>query len=121
MGRFDHIKGGDLVVKAFAKLAERNPDLTMTMAGPDIGIDGVKLLDYARAKLSPSAFSRVTYLGELPHAAISDLRLRHFITICASRHEILPYSVMEAMASLALKANFAAGESPRPIRGRSRR
>lgn len=98
VGRFDLLKGADLAIEAFGKLAEKNKKLTMTFVGPDSGINGSKLLDYARAALSTDALSRMSYVGELNQNDVARLRLRHLVTICASRYETLPYAVMEAMA-----------------------
>jgi glycosyltransferase involved in cell wall biosynthesis len=99
VGRFDQLKGGDLVINAFAKLAENNPRLKLTFVGPDHGINGIKLLEYARATLSSDALSRLCYRGQLSSDEVAELRLQHFITICASQFEVFGYTVLEAMAS----------------------
>jgi glycosyltransferase involved in cell wall biosynthesis len=38
VGRFDTLKGGDLVLRTFAKLAATRPQLRLTFIGPDVGI-----------------------------------------------------------------------------------
>ena len=38
IGRFDNLKGGDLVLHAFADLAKANPQLSLTFVGPDVGV-----------------------------------------------------------------------------------
>ncbi|HET9378314.1 MAG TPA: glycosyltransferase family 4 protein [Chthoniobacterales bacterium] len=98
IGRFDELKGGDLVINAFGRLAENNPKLTLTFVGPDYGIDGMKLWDYARTRLSPDALSRLDYRGRLSSVEVEKLRPLHFVTICASRFEVFPYTVLEALA-----------------------
>jgi glycosyltransferase involved in cell wall biosynthesis len=98
VGRFDKHKGGDLVIDAFGELASINPDLKLTFVGPDAGIDGEKLADYARRALSPDALSRLTYLGPLPQSEVAVLRTKHFLTLCASRFEVFGYTVLEAMS-----------------------
>jgi glycosyltransferase involved in cell wall biosynthesis len=98
VGRFDEIKGGDLVLLAFGKLAGHYPQLTLTFIGTDDGVKGQKLDEFARRYLSESARSRLTYIGSLYRDEVQSYRSRHFVTVCASRSEILPYSVLEAMA-----------------------
>ena len=98
VGRFDQIKGGDLIIDAFSRLAEKNPQLKLTFVGPDYGVNGTKLLEYARARLSSDALSRLAYAGKLSSDEVAELRPQHFITICASRSEVFPYTVLEAMA-----------------------
>lgn len=103
VGRFDAIKGGDLIVQAFANLARRNPNLSLTFVGTDYGIvqnDGSRVLfeQYARRYVPDDLRTRLRFLGPVPHAEVSALRKKHFLTICASRSEVFPYSVLEAMA-----------------------
>jgi glycosyltransferase involved in cell wall biosynthesis len=99
VGRFDLIKGGDLIIDAFGRLAEKSRELKLTFVGPDYGINGIHLVEYARKKLSPDALSRLEYRGQLSSREIERLRPGHFATICASRFEVFPYTVLEAMAS----------------------
>ncbi len=98
VGRFDQIKGGDLVIDAFGKLARKNPQLKLTFVGPDNGVKGIKLLEYARSTLAPDALSRLAYRGKLSSSEVAELRPRHFITVCASLFEVFGYSILEAMA-----------------------
>jgi glycosyltransferase involved in cell wall biosynthesis len=98
VGRFDQIKGGDLIIDAFSRLAAKNRQLKLTFVGPDHGVNGTTLLEYARARLSSDALSRMTYTGTLSSDEIAELRPRHFIAICASRSEVFPYTILEAMA-----------------------
>lgn len=98
IGRFDKIKGADLAIKAFGALAREYPKLRLTFVGPDDEIDGDCLLDFARKLLPQEYVERIDYLGKLSHEKIAKLRLRHFITICASRYEVFGYTVLEAMA-----------------------
>jgi glycosyltransferase involved in cell wall biosynthesis len=99
VGRFDLIKGGDLIIEAFGRLADKNPQLKLTFVGPDHGVNSMTLPEYARATLSADALSRLTYRGQLSSDEVAELRPKHFITICPSRAEVFPYAVLEAMAS----------------------
>jgi len=103
VGRFDEIKGGDLVLRAFAELAQLYPRLKLTFVGPDIGVGGassspVKFEEYARKVLSKDALCRLFFKGKLDSHQIKPLRPRHFATVCAAQMEIFPYSVLEAMS-----------------------
>ncbi len=98
VGRFDEIKGGDLVIRAFGNLAQKNKNLKLTFVGRDVGINGCSVTDYARQHLSGDVFERVTFTGPLEPSHIEKLRPRHFITISASRFEVFGYTILEAMA-----------------------
>jgi glycosyltransferase involved in cell wall biosynthesis len=98
VGRFDEIKGGDLVVRAFGELAKKHPGLKLTFVGPDNQIDGMRMLDYAASVLPEHINRRLTYLGALTKTEICRLRPNHLITISASRFEVFPYALLEAMS-----------------------
>jgi glycosyltransferase involved in cell wall biosynthesis len=98
VGRFDRIKGADLAVKAFSLLASEFPDLKMTMVGPDDGIDGQNASQYVLRELAPHALARFSFLGALSPNKIAELRLSHSMCVSCSRHEVMPYSVLESMA-----------------------
>jgi glycosyltransferase involved in cell wall biosynthesis len=103
IGRFDSLKGGDLVLRAFAELAGRHPKLTLTFVGPDIGIKnaGGKVWSFerfVRNNLPESCWSRIEFCGNMNRSDVMSLRLKHFVTIIASRQEMMPYSALEAMS-----------------------
>jgi glycosyltransferase involved in cell wall biosynthesis len=104
VGRFDELKGGDLVLRAFAEMAEVNPGLTLTFVGPDTGIKGADgtlwtFNRFLRSTLPESCLSRVVFRGQVKASEVSLLRQRSFVTIVASRHEMMPYSILEAMSA----------------------
>ncbi|SIO46334.1 Glycosyltransferase involved in cell wall bisynthesis [Bradyrhizobium erythrophlei] len=103
VGRFDELKGGDLVLRAFGTLSERYPNLRLTFVGPDVGIQengerNYSFQQFVRQYLPISAWSRIDYLGKIPHAEVMSLRPNHVLTIVASRFEMFPYAVLEAMS-----------------------
>jgi glycosyltransferase involved in cell wall biosynthesis len=103
VGRFDELKGGDLVLRAFGKLAEQYPNLRLTFVGPDAGIqdnDGryYSFQQFVDQHLPICASSRIDYLGKVSHAEVMSLRPNHLFTIVASRFEMFPYAVLEAMS-----------------------
>jgi glycosyltransferase involved in cell wall biosynthesis len=103
VGRFDRAKGGDLVLHAFTKLAEKYPKLQLTFVGPDRGIQTnrgqvFKFKDYVAQNVPQIFRERIDFRGELPNSDVMNMRASHLFSIVASRFEILPYSVIEAMA-----------------------
>jgi glycosyltransferase involved in cell wall biosynthesis len=98
VGRFDKIKGGDVVVRAFAILADEFPHLTLSFVGPDLGVDNVSFDQFVQRHIPEEARARIVFHGRLPHAEVMRLRGRHFITIVGSRYEPQGYTVMEAMS-----------------------
>jgi glycosyltransferase involved in cell wall biosynthesis len=102
VGRFDRRKGGDIVLRAFAKLAELYPDLRLSFVGPDAGVheSGERLSfdQFVRRNIPDSCWSRIDFRGQLSHDDVMALRNEHLFTIVASQFEILPYAVLEAMA-----------------------
>jgi glycosyltransferase involved in cell wall biosynthesis len=103
VGRIDKRKGADLVLRALAALAERYPRLRLTLVGPDNGIKdsggGIyHFEEFVRANIPESFRPRIKFLGTISHRDIMSLRTKCYATIIASRYEILPYSVLEAMS-----------------------
>lgn len=103
VGRFDKVKGGDVVLRAFGHLARLFPKLRLTFVGPDSGIEtreGKKysFYQFARENLPEVVQSRVDFRGQLSHAEVMTMRTKHFITVIAAQYEIMPYMMMEAMS-----------------------
>jgi len=103
VGRFDAIKGGDVMLRSFAELAAAYPTLTLTFVGADVGItdaDGKRISfgDFVQKVVPDWCRPRLKYLGEIPNPSVMALRRQHFITVIASQYETFGYSVLEAMA-----------------------
>ena len=102
VGRFDSRKGGDLVIKAFARLIETRPELKLIFVGPDRGLlqsDGTRtsVVDFIAATVPHHMLERIEFRGPLPQEEISALRCRAAVTMLASRWENQGYTALEAM------------------------
>jgi glycosyltransferase involved in cell wall biosynthesis len=102
VGRFDSLKGGDLVLQTFSEIAVTYPRLTLTFVGPDYGIktDNGETQTFEKFVHSrfPKYRHRIKFYGQLSHSDVMSLRRKHFATIIASRQETFSYSVLEAMS-----------------------
>ncbi len=105
VGRFDRLKGGDLVLRAMASILRDHPEATLKYVGPDQGFqgdDGVvwSIQDYLKHVISDEAIRcRVDIMGRRRPEDISVMRRQSGFAIVASRYENFPYSVLEAMSS----------------------
>jgi len=103
IGRFDTLKGGDLVLRAFADLASRNHKLSLTFVGPDTGLRGAdgttwNFEHFIRSSLPDFCRSRINFRGEVGSSLIPSIRRSSFVTVISSRQELMPYSILEAMS-----------------------
>jgi glycosyltransferase involved in cell wall biosynthesis len=103
VGRFDRIKGADIVLDAFTRIAGRHPDCRLTFVGPDEGLrqpDGTILhLPKALAALPAAVRDRIDVLGRKSRAEVAHLRRHHPVTLIASRYETFGVALIEAMAA----------------------
>jgi glycosyltransferase involved in cell wall biosynthesis len=103
VGRFDWIKGGDLVIETFARVATAHPTCSFSFVGPDIGIpqpDGSLLtLASAVARLPDAIRSRIDLIGPRSRDEVAAIRQSHPITLIASRYETFGLALLEAMAA----------------------
>jgi glycosyltransferase involved in cell wall biosynthesis len=103
IGRFDWIKGGDVVIEAFAKIAAAHPVCRLTFVGPDIGIEqanGPRLtLPLALSRLPEATRARIDILGPKTRDEIVQLRKAHPVAIMASRYETFGVALIEAMVA----------------------
>jgi len=104
VGRFDRVKGADLVIEAFARVLERRPRARLTLVGPDGRIEdrdgrALGLEGFVRDRL-PGALEagRVEWRGALPFEALAPLRRSAMVTVVCSRYETFSYTAAEAMA-----------------------
>ncbi|MHC4886200.1 MAG: glycosyltransferase [Planctomycetota bacterium] len=95
LGRLAHIKGPDVLLEAFADLAERHPDALLVLAGPDYGmVDGLKATVEAR-ELKNRVLFPGALTGEIKRAAYAEADL----FIVPSRQENMSIVAVEAAVS----------------------
>jgi glycosyltransferase involved in cell wall biosynthesis len=103
IGRFDRIKGADILIDAFARVAAAHPDARLTFVGPDVGLvqpDGARLhLAQALSRLPATTTDRIRILGHRSRDEIIALRQSYPITLVASRYETFGVALIEAMAA----------------------
>lgn len=102
VGRFDFLKGGDVIVDAFDRVLEERPEARLWFVGPDSGYKDPEdrvwcVNDYAADRLG-SDVSRFRFLGVRPSAELADLRRRALVTVVCSRFDNFPGVALEAMA-----------------------
>jgi glycosyltransferase involved in cell wall biosynthesis len=102
VGRFDRLKGADLVLAAFCKLAREIPRAELLLVGPEPGllVGGRRFTfdEYARAELPSELLPRIRRLGQVALPRIAELRRSSFVTVVASRYETFSMTTVEALA-----------------------
>lgn len=104
VGRFDLLKGGDLVIEAFRYIALKHLEIELLFVGPDWGINiaGKTLLfaEYLERFIpEPGIKKRIQFFGPCESMAIAQLRKQSLITIVCSRYESFSISLVEALAA----------------------
>jgi glycosyltransferase involved in cell wall biosynthesis len=102
VGRFDLLKGADVVLQAFRSALRLRPQLRLMFVGPDRGLSTasgkvVGFDQYREQLFPPELRDRVQYLGRMPNRDIAQLRTRCMVTVVSSRFEIAGYTLLEAM------------------------
>jgi glycosyltransferase involved in cell wall biosynthesis len=124
VGRFDEPKGADIVLRAFAELSAAQSNLRLVFVGPDRGFrdargEIITLEKFVRANLPERCRSLIDYRGTMSHPEIMRLRKSAFLTISASRYEVVGYSILEAMSLGCPVIATAVGGVPEVIRDSS--
>ena len=104
VGRFDLLKGGDLMLDAFRYIALKHQEIELLFVGPDKGvkIEGKTLLfnEYLdRFIPEPYIKQRIQFYGHCDSLVIAHLRRQSLITIVCSRYESFSISLVEALAA----------------------
>jgi|GEM_PF-362604 len=104
VGRFDRCKGGDVIIRAIAKVMRTYPSVRLTFVGPDKGLrNGSKqpctLGHFIEKELPEPALQRhIECLDRLPSSEIHQLRQRCFLNVVSSRYETFGNTALEAMS-----------------------
>lgn len=102
VGRFDRVKGADVLLEAFAQLLARRPTLRLVFVGPDAGlIRGAETLSfssYLDRFVPAEARERIEWTGPLPAEAVRERRRKAAVTVVSSRYETFSMVAAEAMA-----------------------
>lgn len=104
VGRFETLKGGDVLIEAFRRVLERRPSARLTVAGPDHGVE----VDAAKGKQSIREFvgerlpgalddGRVEFTGRLTPAELDERRRGALTTVVLSRYETFGNTLREAL------------------------
>lgn len=120
VGRHDHRKGADVLLKSFEMLIREGQDAYLTFIGPDYGLmqpDGSSVMfPQALSRLDIATQARITYLGPQTKEQIDTHRQQHFLSVIASRYETFSYVLLEALASGSAAISTAAGGPTEIIR-----
>jgi glycosyltransferase involved in cell wall biosynthesis len=104
VGRFDLHKGGDLAIKSFRLIAQKQHNIELLFVGPDNGIplDGKNLHinEYINLLIPEDDIKqRIKFLGHCDHVKIAQLRKGALVTLMCSRYETFSISLAEALAT----------------------
>ncbi len=102
VGRFDAIKGADVLLHAFQRLLVDKPELKLVFVGPDNGLtqpDGstIHIADFVASLRDPALERALAYHGRLGADDIVALRTTAFVTIISSRRDNQPFTALEGM------------------------
>jgi glycosyltransferase involved in cell wall biosynthesis len=90
-GALDHVKGHDLLIRAWASVAPEFPDVQLVLAG-----EGDEGAERRRLAAALGIGARVRFTGALPRAQVLALMRRARLFVLPSRREGLPYALLEA-------------------------
>jgi glycosyltransferase involved in cell wall biosynthesis len=120
VGRFDAIKGADVVLQAFTRIQSRVPDARLIFIGPTPGLrDGDGQLrsveNYLSTSIPSDVASRIEFLGRQSSTAIQRWRQIADVTVIASRFDNFPNTALEAIACGSPTVATAVGGIPEII------
>jgi glycosyltransferase involved in cell wall biosynthesis len=120
VGRFDLLKGADIVLRAFASAVKQNKNLRMVFVGPDNGVVGpggkkLRFSEFCDSAIPADVRARVDFRGRLPNDEIMTLRTQSMLTVVASRWENQGYTLLEAMFQGCPVVSTDAGGCPESV------
>ena len=103
VGRFDRLKGADVMIQAFCLVAAKYLHARLIMVGPESGlqVETGKMLDFVnyRQRYVPEEFrDRIIFLGSQRQNEVNECRIRSHVAVIPSRFEVLPYSALETLS-----------------------
>jgi len=120
VGRFDLVKGADIMLKAFLSALKLHPQLRLIFVGPDHGLlapDGTKtpFAPYCESLFGAEFRDRVDFRGRMANREVAKLRTRAMVTVVSSRIENQSYAVLEAMYQGCPLVSTNAGGCPESV------
>ena len=103
VGRFDRLKGADIMIKAFCLIAAKYKDARLVMVGPETGLqvdtgERLNFGDYCQRYVPEELRDRISFLGSQGPMEVNACRLRSHITVMASRFETMSYVALETLS-----------------------
>lgn len=102
VGRFDRVKGGDVVIDCMRILIRTLPHIRLWFAGPDTGFadDEGRYWSFREyvGQHAPEAAASVDWIGPQTLESLGDLRRQAMVAIVASRYETFCLTALESMA-----------------------
>jgi len=95
IGRFEHKKGQDVLVKAFRRIAARFPDLLLVMVGASVGAESEPVHQLVR---DSGLQDRILVFENVPHEHIPVFLRATRVFVLPSRREGFPFALLEAGA-----------------------
>ncbi len=96
IGRYEHKKGHDILIKAFEQLSVRFPDLMLVTIGGSVGGESAgvrRLVDQSTAR------ERILMLENVPHPKVGIFLTNAALFVLPSRREGFPFVLLEAGAT----------------------
>ncbi len=118
-GRIERFKGQDVLVRAFAKIAQAHPQAELLLVGPDQWSPSQPFSDVLRTLVKdPAVRSRIHLIGPLTLRAVQDeLNKCALAAVCSSGFESFSFSTLEAMAAGRPIVASASGAIPELLAG----
>lgn len=104
VGRFDSVKGGDLILQAFQHIALINKEIELMFVGSDRSVhlngEDFTFNDYVQRFIPEEHIKqRIQFLGLCNSEVIAALRKNSLVTIVCSRYEVFSISLTEALSA----------------------
>lgn len=120
VGRFDLVKGADIMLKALQLALKHRRWLRLIFVGPDEGLlapDGTKTYfeTYCQSVFGSELRDRIDFRGPMDNHEVAKLRTRAMVTVVSSRIENQSYAILEAMFQGCPLVSTNAGACPETV------